>query len=62
MFFEEENCIAKVKDSVHLEADVYFTPMQLKKEKQELIKENPKGHELSMDEPRKPPNSIESSF
>jgi hypothetical protein len=53
MFYEDDELIAKIKDHVHLEADVYFTPMQLKLEKETLIKENPKGHELSMKEPCK---------
>ena len=51
LFIEDGEVIAKIKDTVHLEADVYFTPMQLREEKKKLISENPKGHELSMKEP-----------
>jgi hypothetical protein len=53
LFIEDGEVIAKIKDTVHLESDVYFTPMQLKDEKKRLISENPKGHELSMKEPCK---------
>lgn len=51
--FENKELIAKVRDQVNLESDVYFAIQQLKQEKLDLIKQNPKGHELNIEDPRK---------
>ena len=52
-FYHHDKLIAKVKDKVVIDASVYHTPMQLKREKFKLIQENPKAHELSENEPCK---------